>query len=80
MKASMAFFAEARGTTRNFDRNNVVMSATTPPVCDCCKQEQRGKRFMAMVEPDPADTTHIRFVDEVRQDLSEIAPLTSQAG
>eukprot|EP00975_Prorocentrum_lima_P007501 1609130-Prorocentrum_lima.AAC.1 len=53
------------------------MSVTTAPVCDCCNQEQRGTRFTAMIEKDPLDKTQIRFVDEVRQDLSGSAPLNT---
>eukprot|EP00975_Prorocentrum_lima_P009017 1919632-Prorocentrum_lima.AAC.1 len=42
------------------------MSVTTAPVCDCCNQEQRGTRFMAMMEKDPSDKTQIVWMKSAR--------------
>eukprot|EP00975_Prorocentrum_lima_P003664 799216-Prorocentrum_lima.AAC.1 len=48
-------FVEARGATYNFDDNKVVKSAVESPLCACCKEHQRGPRFVAMMEKDPKD-------------------------
>eukprot|EP00975_Prorocentrum_lima_P034546 7261672-Prorocentrum_lima.AAC.1 len=34
---------------------------STAPICDLCNREQRGKRFLVLVEKDPTDGTQLRI-------------------
>eukprot|EP00975_Prorocentrum_lima_P019162 4030322-Prorocentrum_lima.AAC.1 len=45
----------------------MVKSAVESPLCACCKEHQRGPRFVAMMESDPKNSCYARFVDNITE-------------